>query len=352
MNATIEERLRRHYDERTREIPAHGPGIGAEALPQITFQRAAAWPRVRRATWATLAIGSVTAAALLGFVLISRPTTEQLDSAGSDVPSSATSVTSDSTADVDALQPVQTLPDGGDVSDTPATVVAAAPVDWYRLQPDLDVAWHLDPSGQSPSMLCWRTPVGSECFPDDLPDDALGALPLIVPTGGGQTLVVTIVDAGTTDLEVRLTGGTVMTAPVVVDDTIGWSVARYVVPAGQFITRVGDIEVDARDEIISTIDPAEPPTGSTAVPTTDPDTPADPRSGWERLPDPPLSARTDAIVADLDGRIIVMGGTTFLCGPDERCTGGDTDGATFDPGTGVWEPITPAPARVSGECRR
>ncbi len=237
MNATVEDRLRHHYDERTREIPDHGPGLDAGAV--LSINRGPADLRPRRAARVSLVIGSVAAATVLGFVLINRPTAEQegIGSVGSNSPNSSAAET------VEALVPVQTLPDGADVSDTPVTVAASAPTDWYRLQPDLDVAWYAEPSGQSPSMVCWRTPVGSKCLPDEFP----GVLPLIVPTAGGQTLVVI---GGTTDattLDVQLTSGAVLSAPLAIDDTITWGVARFQLPDGESITAVGDASVTASE---------------------------------------------------------------------------------------------------------
>ena len=239
MNATLEDRLRHHYDERTREIPEQGPGLDDGAVLSINHRRAE--PRPHRAARVSLLIGSVAAATVLGFVLINRPTTEQpgVGSVGSSSPNSSAAET------VEALAPVQTLPDSADVSDTPVTVAASAPTDWYRLQPDLDVAWYQEPSGQSPSMLCWRTPAGSECLPDVLP----GALPLIVPTAGGQTLVVTGGIAGATTLDVQLSNGAVLSAPLETDATISWGVARYKIPAGESITAIGNASVTASEAV-------------------------------------------------------------------------------------------------------
>jgi len=144
MNATLEDRLRHHYNERTRDIPEHGPGLDSGAV--LRLQPANREPRSNRAARVSLVIGSVAAATVLGFVLVNRPTTEQpgVGSVGASSPNSTVAEA------VEALVPTQTLPDGADVSDTPVTVAASAPTDWYRLQPDLDVAWYQEPSGQSP----------------------------------------------------------------------------------------------------------------------------------------------------------------------------------------------------------
>ncbi len=61
-----------------------------------------------------------------------------------------------------------------------------------------------------------------------------------------------------------------------------------------------------------------------------------PDVGWQRLPDAPLSARSAAILADLDGRIVVAGGWDLLCPPAADCVLDDVsrfvDGASLRPG--------------------
>lgn len=76
-------------------------------------------------------------------------------------------------------------------------------------------------------------------------------------------------------------------------------------------------------------------------------------TGWQQLPDPPLSARSAAILGDLDGRIIVAGGWEFLCPPGANCVIDDVtrfvDGAIYDPDENQWTPIADAPVPlVSG----
>ena len=66
---------------------------------------------------------------------------------------------------------------------------------------------------------------------------------MIVPTAGGQTLVVKGVTDGSTTLDVQLASGAVLTASLVVDDTISWGVARYQLPEGDSITSVGTASV-------------------------------------------------------------------------------------------------------------
>jgi len=282
MNSTLEDRLRHHYDERTRDLPEHGPGLDDGAVMRIN--PGLSEPRPNRAARVSLVIGSVAAATVLGFVLVNRPTTEQpgVGSVGPSSPNSAVAET------VEALAPVQTLPDGADVSDTPVTVAASEPTDWYRLQPDLDVAWYQEPSGQSPSMLCWRTPAGSECLPDEFP----GVLPLIVPTAGGQTLVVTGAIAETSTLDVQLTSGAVLSAPLETDETIGWGVARYQLPDGASITAVGDASVTASEAADVPGQTLPPAIGLNETPLTIPA--GSELSYWRWFPDLDISERETA----------------------------------------------------------
>lgn len=236
MNATLEDRLRHHYDERTREIPEHGPGLDDGAVLSINLQRAE--PRQHRAARVSLVIGSVAAATVLGFVLINRPTTEQ-SGVGSVGPTSSSSPTSTSPGIV-VLGASEILPDTGDLTDTPVTVAGNSPTDWYRVQLDLDIAWYQEASGQSPAMLCWRTPVGSNCSPAD---DPKGQFPLIVSTAGGMAIVVTSGGTEGEQLDVQLTNGEFLSEPLVVDEVTGWGVARYQIPAGESITAVGNASV-------------------------------------------------------------------------------------------------------------
>jgi hypothetical protein len=289
MNATLEDRLRRHYVERTSDIPMQGPGLEAGTVVNLTLARSE--PRPNRSARVGVLVGTIAAATVLGVVLLNRPNTEP-SSASTTETGPSTNAAPDTVA---ALAPVQTLPNSADLSAAPATAAASAPVDWYRLQPDLDIAWYQEPSGQSPSMLCWRTPVGTDCVVDDIG----GALPLIVPTGGDQTLVVTGGPTAGQMLDVQLTNGAVLSAPLDVNAAISWGVARYLVPAGESITRVGDASRQA-SELAEITGLTLPPTvGLSDVPVTIPA--GSELSYWRWFPDLDISERETAA------------GTTELC---------------------------------------
>lgn len=79
-----------------------------------------------------------------------------------------------------------------------------------------------------------------------------------------------------------------------------------------------------------------------------------PRAGaWSLVPPGPLAARHEAAGAFLDGRFYVVGGWSDPpCPPTASCTApadpAHRDGATFDPATGLWQQIAPAPGPVGG----
>jgi hypothetical protein len=71
------------------------------------------------------------------------------------------------------------------------------------------------------------------------------------------------------------------------------------------------------------------------------------------VPAGPLTARHDAVGAWVGNRFVVVGGRDDRpCPPAAGClrptTADLSDGAAFDPATGAWESIAPAPAGVSG----
>ena len=253
MNVDLEDRLRRHYAERTAGIPTQGPGLDAATLR--TIQRRSTSNRLARVS---LAAGAAAAVIVIGVVVFDRSGSHS--PVIGDGPHSAPRNTLASPAT--NLEPVEALPVTDDIVDTPMKVTSPAPLQWYRLQPDLDVAWR-------DGAVCWRTPVDSDCANDTFP----GALPLTVPTAGGQTLVVLRGPSGTTSFDIRLTSGAVVTSPLQFDLQLNWGVARYRLPVGESIT---EIAVD--DE--TTDDPSQPP-GDTLAPNAD-------------LVDTPVTVATDA----------------------------------------------------------
>lgn len=166
MNATLEDRLRRHYDERTNDLPTRGPGLlDASAL---IVQPTALTHRPNRAARISLLVGSIAAATIVGFVIVDQSSTGQPSTAS--VEPTQLSVSTSTDPGIQVIGPSETLPDTGDLSATPVTVAGDSPSDWYRVQPDLDIAWYQDASGDLPATLCWRTPAGSDCASGNEPN--------------------------------------------------------------------------------------------------------------------------------------------------------------------------------------
>ena len=69
--------------------------------------------------------------------------------------------------------------------------------------------------------------------------------------------------------------------------------------------------------------------------------------GWNQLPTPPLVGRTGAAVAQVDHKLLIVGGREYLCPPTADC--GTTaatphaDGAIYDFESEQWAPIAEAP---------
>lgn len=78
--------------------------------------------------------------------------------------------------------------------------------------------------------------------------------------------------------------------------------------------------------------------------------PAPTIGSWARLPDAPISPRTGGIAAWTGTEAIFLGGEIDnLCPPNASCVSDSTrakDGAAYNPTTGTWRKITPAPITI------
>ena len=242
----LEERLRDHFDERTRNLPDSGPGLDVVALTTGSNQVDSGRRPIALAAATVLVVTAVG-----GLVVLGLRDGESISS-----PDSSTSTDDRSTATgSSALQPVETLPETPDVSETPVTVAAAEPVDWYRFAPDLDIAWYLDPQARADiSMFCWRTTAVLEpqCFVDPL---GASITPLVVPVAGGQTVVLAGGDRNGPTLTVTLDDGSALRARQAFDDTLDWGVARFEVPPGRTITSADGIAVTPPQTVDSYVPP-------------------------------------------------------------------------------------------------
>jgi hypothetical protein len=186
---------------------ASGLGVIEEARPPRQGHR---WMVAATAVVVAAGVAAV-AAAPFGSDQAAAPGASDVDPSASALPTTT------------LLPPVETLPELDDVAEVPVTVAGTRPTEWYRLQPDLDVAWH---SHSGRSMVCFRTPVvDAECRTDDLGPATLGGLPAVIATAGGQVLVVALDSVDRVVLP--LADGSDLAAPVQTDRQLGWGVARF-----------------------------------------------------------------------------------------------------------------------------
>ncbi len=239
----IESKLRNHFNERTRGLPDAGPG--PDVLSPIPNSNSST---SGRRSIALLAASALVIVAVGALVLLGNRSS---DSVSGPDPSNTTDGASRD-GETPALQPIETLPSTPDVSETPATVAAAEPIDWYRFAPDLDIAWYLDPQAQSDiSMFCWRTTavVEPQCYVDPL---GATIVPLVVPVAGGQTVVLAGGDPANPTLTVTLDDGTTLESPQDFDEIIDWGAARFELPPERVITSVEGVVVDPPQTIPTT----------------------------------------------------------------------------------------------------
>ncbi len=228
MNASIEQRLTDHYAHRTAGLRTTGPGV-----PDSTAFLSDGGPGPGHGRARMILVGAAAAATVLGLVAVGSMRSDSDESrpvAGQpDIPLGSTPTQSN-----EPLAPASQLPDSGDLSEAPVTVDAVdSPTVWFRLAPDLDIAWYQSGNGADASTVCWRTPVETYCIPDD---NSIFGEP--IPTGGDQTLVLVLGPEDTrTNYEIGLSDFTVLSAPIEWSDVIGWGVARFAVPDGLTIVQ-------------------------------------------------------------------------------------------------------------------
>lgn len=125
------------------------------------------------------------------------------------------------------IPPAETLAPMADVSElVPPTVFGTEPTEWYRLQPDLDVAWYSDGGGTS--MLCFRTPPGHQCQLDESAPSNLGGGPIGVNYVDDQMLLVTLDPEST--ITIAFSDGDTIESRIERDPQIGWGVTRVRIP--------------------------------------------------------------------------------------------------------------------------
>ncbi|MFT3853676.1 MAG: hypothetical protein QM733_13180 [Ilumatobacteraceae bacterium] len=263
------------------EIVAHAPDAGPSPTGVTVVL---ATPERSRRTLVLVAAVAVLGAAGVTTAVVSR---------GPATPAGAPDESGASTATVTTtpvLAPAATLPDGVDVIAVPVTVDAGSARTWYRLQPDLDVAWQ---GAGSSTEVCWRTPVADGCRPDgDL-------VPFVAPTAGGQTLViVTWAGSDQPHVDVGLSDGTIQRAPIEWDRRVSLGVARLALPDGVTVASLGTARATpaAVDDDVSgaTLPPA---VDLADIPITVPAGAA--LSYWRFLPDLDIAERSSAASTEL-----------------------------------------------------
>ncbi|MEK7424678.1 MAG: hypothetical protein AAB131_12680 [Actinomycetota bacterium] len=145
------------------------------------------------------------------------------------MPTQSSVATGDGGSEPPVYQPSATLPPVSGPPGVPVTVAGNEPTEWYRLQPDLEVAWY---SGSGESMVCFRSPSIEQCQVDQIAPTELGGGPVGVAGGPGQFLIVTVALEPVPLVDVAFDDGSTVTALSEMDPQIGWSVARVSVRPG------------------------------------------------------------------------------------------------------------------------
>lgn len=76
-------------------------------------------------------------------------------------------------------------------------------------------------------------------------------------------------------------------------------------------------------------------------------TPSTSQDDWEKLPTPPLSPRTEPIGAYVDGKVVVVGGSSSTWSGGPGSLPDLRDGAVFDPEHRTWQVMAEAPAALA-----
>lgn len=324
---TLEEELPRLFDELAAD---HTVGAPPQLDASASFKqpRSPQRPRILVGLAAAAIVG-----VLVGGLVILSGRGEPAQNEPADESASATNA---------SLEPVATLPDMDDLDPTPVTIAGTAPTLWFRVAPDLDVAWYAPTDGSTPSMFCWRTPVGDDCQPDEAPSL------IVVPTAGDQTLVIAG-GAASQDVQIQLDDGSGLSAPVITTQTvIDLGVARFELPDGtsivstQLVAAGSDLSGDP--EPVDVAGATLPPSGDLIdIPITVP--PDSPLAYWRFLPDLDIAERQTATASGTELCWRTPSGTgciddTFYS-PDVGVI--PTDGAAILLARPALIPIEPAP---------
>ncbi len=346
MNDTLEDRLRRHYGERTSELPANGPGVGTGVV--LTVRRGPTQPRRSRAARTTLAIGSAAAVAITGLVLVNRPAAE----APPPSPSSPNSASSTPSEETDPVAPAFTLPGSTVATSLPPPAESAA---WRTMSPS-------PLEGRRSPASVWT---GTEMIVvgGNRDDEAAPGEDAQAATSDGRRLKVTVFpdgaaydpatdtwrtiapmpadfvsgDATWTGTEMLVLGGITSIDPeapldalVLAYDPVADSWHSWDAPSG-VADSTGTTTVWTGAELVVWGHPFRQEQATTAA--------FDPATGqWRELPPGPLTGLFwPAAVWTGDEVVVVVAGTGATSLPS------GVPAAALDPVTGRWRELPPAP---------
>jgi hypothetical protein len=235
----VEDRLRALCKAATDPLPEQGPGLDAVTRSYIRTTPDARTSTLRLATRGVVLLGA--AAAVVGAINIvghREPSRIVGSAAGNDkIPA-----------------PVVTLPPAANLSAAPITVPAGSELSYFRFLPDLDVAFRDAPGEQtvrgSSAELCWRTPAGTGCIPDDFTSPSVGLIPstgaaILLLRPGLIPIVPAPQDPSAPKLQlgpdpikvtISLSDGSTVDVPVAKGKDLGLGYSRVLLPDGLTVT--------------------------------------------------------------------------------------------------------------------
>lgn len=233
----LEERLRRaaqlldHHDTAHEQPVADDRSVGANGRRSSSLVRVAAAAVVVLGgiglVSLTLRDSGTTGNGSEPTTATTTPPTETAPATSLPTPSSVANEVDGSVPPV--YEPSATLPPVSGPPGVPVTVAGNEPTEWYRLQPDLEVAWY---GGTGDSKVCFRSPSLEERQIDRIAPADFGGGPVAISGGPGQFLIVTVALDPVPLVDVALDDGSTVTAVSEIDPQIAWSVARVPVEPG------------------------------------------------------------------------------------------------------------------------
>lgn len=239
MSGTLDDRLRRHYDERTSHLPHHGPGLDTIIVRSSPFHDS----RQHRSRIPAM-IGVAAALIATSLILVNRLSSDTAVSNPATTESAAPTATAPTAIvggePVDSSAPPSLVTDG-----VPVTVSAGSPLSFWQFLPNLAIA-ERETSAGSGTELCWRTSAGTGCLDDTFVSPEVGVIPtdsgviflarpslaLIVPPPSDPSAPTFELKPSPTKITARLSDGSTVTAAVQYRAEFGVGYASLTLPAG------------------------------------------------------------------------------------------------------------------------